>query len=386
MKNIITTLFAMLIIISSYAQVPGIGQMPMGINYQAVARDTAGELIVNDDVNIRFKVLDGSATGTELFTEQQIATTNEFGLFNLIIGSVNTTDFSNIEWRTADRFLEVDLFQGGTWTNVGTQQIMAVPYATVAGNGKTKSSDGQENIYFYGANGSLNINAGVEGDSNHGRLSVYDENGEQRGQFFSSLARSGAGTFHLFGENGNYNISIGANPGVNDNHGRIYIHDANGTSKAYMLINSAGDGVINADNICANVNVCANIKNFRMDHPTRPDKEIWYACIEGPEAAAYERGTAQLINGEATIQFSEHFELVLNHTTMTVTLTPLDANAKGLAVIEKTATGFKVKELNGGTGNYSFDWRAEGVRRGFEDYEVIRDKAKMQEILGETPR
>ena len=46
-------------------------------------------------------------------------------------------------------------------------------------------------------------------------------------------------------------------------------------------------------------------------------------------------------------------------------------------MIEKTKEGFKVKELYGGTGNYSFDWEVKGVRKGFEDYQVIREKKDM---------
>ena len=29
-------------------------------------------------------------------------------------------------------------------------------------------------------------------------------------------------------------------------------------------------------------------------------------------------------------------------------------------------------ELSGGTGNYEFDWRVEAVRKGWENYKVIR--------------
>lgn len=119
-------------------------------------------------------------------------------------------------------------------------------------------------------------------------------------------------------------------------------------------------------------------KNFYMDHPNDASKQIWYACIEGPEAAAYERGTAQLINGEAFIPFSEHFELVINAQTMTVNLTPNSAESLGLAVVEKTEKGIRVKELYKGTGNYSFDWEAKAVRKGYEDYKAIRPKAEMQ--------
>ena len=150
------------------------------------------------------------------------------------------------------------------------------------------------------------------------------------------------------------------------------MHDNTGTIKAAMYVNADGDGEMTVN----------GVKPFHMEHPKDPKKQIWYCAIEGPEAAAYERGTAQLTSGEVRVDFSEHFELVVNPGTLTVTLTPLDANSKGLAVIEKTATGFIVKELNGGTGNYEFDWRVEGVRKGYEDFEVIRDKAEMEQMLG----
>jgi hypothetical protein len=127
----------------------------------------------------------------------------------------------------------------------------------------------------------------------------------------------------------------------------------------------------------------APVKNFFMDHPRDETKHIWYACIEGPEAAAYERGTAQLVNGEAFIPFSEHFEIVINPETMTVNLTPNSAESLGLAVVEKTATGIRVKELYKGQGNYQFDWEAKAVRKGYEDYKVIRPKSDM-EILKEV--
>ncbi len=120
------------------------------------------------------------------------------------------------------------------------------------------------------------------------------------------------------------------------------------------------------------------VKSFFMPHPSKKDSTIWYACIEGSEAAAYERGTAKLINGEALIPFSDHFTIVVNPATMTVSTSPNDALSKGLAVTEKTANGIKVKELAGGKGNYTFDWEVKGVRKGHEDYKVIRHKSEGQ--------
>lgn len=121
----------------------------------------------------------------------------------------------------------------------------------------------------------------------------------------------------------------------------------------------------------------AQVKNFVEDHPLNPKKQIWYACVEGPEAAAYERGSAQLVNGVAEVKFSDHFGLMVNPSTVTIQLTPGSADSEGLAVVEKTASGFKVKELRKGTGSYSFDWEVKAIRKGYENFEVIRDKIQV---------
>ncbi len=96
------------------------------------------------------------------------------------------------------------------------------------------------------------------------------------------------------------------------------------------------------------------------------------ASLEGPEAAAYERGVATLSNGEVFVPYSNHYTEVVNASTATVLLTPHSADSKGLAVVEKVESGFRIKELFGGTGNYSFDWEVKAVRSGYEKYKVIR--------------
>lgn len=146
------------------------------------------------------------------------------------------------------------------------------------------------------------------------------------------------------------------------NNGFLQIYDNSNTLKAGIRMNG-GIGEVFGDS-----------KNFRMDHPEDPRKEIWYASLEGPEAAAYVRGTGTLIGGEGEVTFPDHFQLVANAESMTVMLTPLSGQSKGLAVVEKTSTGFKVVELLEGEGDYSFDWEVKCVRQGFEDFSIIRDK------------
>lgn len=138
-----------------------------------------------------------------------------------------------------------------------------------------------------------------------------------------------------------------------------------------LIVLDGSNGSINASSITAN-ELRAQVKNFSMPHPKDPAKSIVYACIEGPEAAAYERGTAKLVNGEAFIPYSDHFGLVINAQTLTVHVTPLFDDTFGLAVVEKTEKGFRVKELKGGKGNFSFDWEAKAVRKGYENYQAVR--------------
>lgn len=192
-----------------------------------------------------------------------------------------------------------------------------------------------------------------------GRIDLYE--GSTQTVVLSNTTASG-GFMQTLGPNGQYNVRLSSLNGY-PNNGFLSVGNDVGTFKAAMYVDASGQGTITGD-----------VKNFRMEHPNDPEKEIWYASVEGPEAGAYVRGTAKLVDGEVKVTFDDHFQLVGNFETMTVSLTPLSADSKGLAVIEKTATGFTVKELMKGKGNYSFDWEAKAVRKGYENYRVIRDK------------
>ncbi|MDO9185145.1 MAG: tail fiber domain-containing protein [Bacteroidia bacterium] len=127
----ISTFIFLLININSFSQVYA---PPEGINYQAVARDTAGKPISSSiNLVVRFTIWpDNSGTGTSLFTETHSpVNTNRYGLFNLVIGSVNTTDFQSIIWALGDKFLEVEMATvgGSSYTSMGLTQLMSVPYA-----------------------------------------------------------------------------------------------------------------------------------------------------------------------------------------------------------------------------------------------------------------
>ena len=59
----------------------GFGQnVPQGINYQAVARDTNGNVLVNQALTIKFSVISEITTGNVSWQEIHQDTTNTYGL------------------------------------------------------------------------------------------------------------------------------------------------------------------------------------------------------------------------------------------------------------------------------------------------------------------
>ena len=54
-------------------------------------RNAGGELIVNQNVNFRFNVQQGSVTSDAVFTETHLVSTDDLGQVNLVIGEGTAT-------------------------------------------------------------------------------------------------------------------------------------------------------------------------------------------------------------------------------------------------------------------------------------------------------
>src|SRR6056297_1375400 len=120
-------------------------QTPEKMSYQAVIRDSDDNLIVNTSVGMQISILEGSASGTEVYVERQFPTTNNNGLVSIEIGSSDATivsgDFTTIDWSTGIYFIktETDLNGGSSYTITGTSQLLSVPYALHAKTAETVS-------------------------------------------------------------------------------------------------------------------------------------------------------------------------------------------------------------------------------------------------------
>lgn len=55
-------------------------QVPQGFNYQAVARNSVGVLLQNQQLGVKLSIHQGSASGTVVYSERHTPTTNQFGL------------------------------------------------------------------------------------------------------------------------------------------------------------------------------------------------------------------------------------------------------------------------------------------------------------------
>ena len=124
----------------------GYAQPPQGIPYQAIARNSAGNIIVSQPIRVRFSIHDSIAAGSIVYRETFTPTTNPLGLFNVNVGmgTVVSGTFSAINWGHNSKFMQVEMDPtGGTsYVDMGTTQMMSVPYALYAGNLPAGNSDG----------------------------------------------------------------------------------------------------------------------------------------------------------------------------------------------------------------------------------------------------
>ena len=108
--------------------------VPQGIPYQAMIRDNNGAALVNTPVTVRFSLRQDAIDGTVEYQETHNLTTNAFGLVNTHFGSGTATQstFSNINWSNTTKFIQVEANTGSGFVEMGTQQMMSVPFALQA--------------------------------------------------------------------------------------------------------------------------------------------------------------------------------------------------------------------------------------------------------------
>ena len=136
-------------------------QTPQAFQYQAIARDTDGNPMAEQLVSIRLSLLPGSETAVAVYSETHTKTTNKLGLVTIDVGKGTpvTGDFSSIDWRNTSMYLKVEMDPSGgsDFADMGTSEILSVPYALHAASaeGNLSGSGLAGNIAYWTGASSL---------------------------------------------------------------------------------------------------------------------------------------------------------------------------------------------------------------------------------------
>jgi hypothetical protein len=122
---------------SAFAQAPNL------LNYQGVARNAVGNPLPNQSMKLRLSVHDLLPSGAVVYSEIRAITTNLGGLFSVQIGSAgassSTGTIAGVNWIVGNKFLQVELdpASNNNYIDIGTVQLVSVPYAFGAGSAST---------------------------------------------------------------------------------------------------------------------------------------------------------------------------------------------------------------------------------------------------------
>lgn len=132
-------------------------QVPQSFSYQAIVRDSDNELVKNSPVQIKISIgyivllgMPPKLSFVPVYTETHQATTNENGLFTIMVGRGTPVNgkFDTIPWsgNTLHIKTEIDPTNTGNYTLSSISQILSVPYALRA----ERSERSENGIIAYG--------------------------------------------------------------------------------------------------------------------------------------------------------------------------------------------------------------------------------------------
>ncbi|MDY8134563.1 hypothetical protein [Aquimarina sp. 2201CG5-10] len=123
MKKILIIICLLISTISLYAQAPE------KFSYQAIIRNASNELVINSNVSIQLSIMEGSVTGTTVYSETHSSTTNFAGGVSVLVGSgsVISGSLNTIDWGSNTYYIktETDPTGGTNYDIVGTAQLLS---------------------------------------------------------------------------------------------------------------------------------------------------------------------------------------------------------------------------------------------------------------------
>ena len=92
------------------------------------------------------KIHDITIDGAIVWQEVQALATNSVGLFSAQLGS--TASLEGVNWAQGLKFLQVEFDLGSGYVDLGTQQMMSVPYSLYADEVTTRVSSSGDTLFM----------------------------------------------------------------------------------------------------------------------------------------------------------------------------------------------------------------------------------------------
>lgn len=390
-----------------------------GFWYQGRLTDGDGNPLANTYVNAIFRIYDVSSGGMALDSVVVTVNTDENGLFNEEIDFNNPNLFNG-------QALYLGMQVSGEVSEMAPRQCLRpVPYAlsirpgAVIGGEIVLGHLGEDGYLYVHDSDDIQV-MGLSGASGYLRLGGVGEDGD--------IIVSNAGlttTFQIDGATGNMYVYDGVGdtsahrlfefdstfvPSTPENHSTgaiwgdqshnlgnlslmsnddvdVYLEQTGPgtTAGQFRVYNGAGTVVFRVSEdgdvwAAGDADLDQGTKSAIVQTQAYGRRKLY--CMESPEIWFEDFGTAQLVNGQATVTIEPLFLQTINTgVPYHVFVTPL-GDCNSLYVTNKAATTFEVRELGGGTANIEFDYRIAAKRLGFEDLRLEPPEPPGTEVPG----
>ena len=109
-------------------------------------------------------------------------------------------------------------------------------------------------------------------------------------------------------------------------------------------------------------------KTFNIQHPTKENKRLVYASLEGPENGVYIRGR---LTGNNVIELPDYWRGLVDPESITVSLTQIGSSQD--LMVDKIEWGSKVVVRSGNASNIDCYYIVNATRKDIEPLEVEQD-------------
>jgi hypothetical protein len=150
---------------------------------------------------------------------------------------------------------------------------------------------------------------------------------------------------------------------ANTDNDLVFATNGTGSSSETMRIlddGNVGIGTTPTNKLDVFGHFTATSKAFLIDHPTKENKKLQYASLEGPENAVYVRGTAN----SASIELPDYWSELIHEDSITVVVTPI-GKKQDLYIKSKSPQLIMIGGVKG-----SYDYVVYGERKDIDRLEI----------------